>query len=664
MSCERHLQRQSSKSINSDLEAAVAGDNDEDTQSLILSGNIHSYHPQNLYVSDDDNPDDDVTNEEFQACSTDETFEAEKITMAEVEKAETIIYQTFGVNNFVKKFISSLLEGRISPSEFVVQGLVYKVQTVYKGSRSLRYLSSWGMFWAGIRNLSKSRGLVAFQEHFSIPTRLSTFKDMIIKMCGLQKQMLGKPGLQEENVRLFVKGKMSEIKDEVLCVSIALDEKKLAVTKEGREDMGGLCNSDTPAEADKKHAIERQKVLDMLKINDRKSLCSLYDFMSKAGKVLIENIGTVGSLIKSNAKRLEKNPRLNKYIYILNQKLLTGKALLKDLDSIQKRIIKKVSMKRNCLHLTTPEHKIIDLRSQANLFQLAEIRQEEEVMNIEVIDRFRKISTELLQISFTKIEETLSRPLHQIPRDSKTIKALLEASTYQSDKVYKACGLGKKRPLQDMKVFYEQSHLNPTPEIQLPAANFSIVATFCAHFAPLTFGANLFVREAGFFTRGQVVSTPELVIVDKSEAVIYCVVLVEVETNTFEFDEEMVTTAILSAYSCKACRGCLLVLYSDISCVVYSVPNDEKLAEDSISLINSYITAPRCLNRRSKDVNEKIMELKSQLIKSVENITTLGCYPLAEANNFSPTHECIKENFLKPSTRCLAEYSTLDSDLL
>ena len=121
---------------------------------------------------------------------------------------------------------------------------------------------------------------------------------------------------------------------------------------------------------------------------------------------------------------------------------------------------------------------------------------------------------------------------------------------------------------------------------------------------------------------------------------------------------------ILSAYSCKACRGCLLVLYSDISCVVYSVPNDEKLAEDSISLINSYITAPRCLNRRSKDVNEKIMELKSQLIKSVENITTLGCYPLAEANNSSPTHECIKENFLKPSTRCLAEYSTLDSDLL
>ena len=96
-------------------------------------------------MSDDDNPQDDFSHEEFHD-SVEETFEVEKITMAEVERVETIIWQTFGVNNFVKKFVSSLLEDRISPSEFVVQGLVYKVQTVYKGSRSLRYLSSWGMF--------------------------------------------------------------------------------------------------------------------------------------------------------------------------------------------------------------------------------------------------------------------------------------------------------------------------------------------------------------------------------------------------------------------------------------------------------------------------------------------------------------------------------------
>ena len=57
-------------------------------------------------------------------------------------------------------------------------------------------------------------------------------------MCGLQEDKLGKPGLQETNSKLWVEAKKQEANIQELFVSVSIDGKKIAVKKDGIEDMG------------------------------------------------------------------------------------------------------------------------------------------------------------------------------------------------------------------------------------------------------------------------------------------------------------------------------------------------------------------------------------------------------------------------------------------
>ena len=662
-SCGNYLlPRQSSvRSVNSDLEAE--GENEE-AESVYISGNLNFKPINNLECGEEEDDDDyESDQEEFVDC-VEKLVDEESINLIDIEKADRILSQTFGINNCIKQFVGLLLNDQISVTDIAVQGFVYKVQSVRKGSRSLRYLPSWGMFWAGIRNLIKSRGLVPFSEHFCIPTRLSTFRDKIINMCGLQKEMLGKPGLQEQNVRLFVDGKKKEIKSGTLCFSLSLDGKKIAVTQDGREDMGGLSNSARNSDVDERNEIEKQEILSLIDKNDRQSLFTLYNHLSKAGENIICNIAAVECLIKTNNKRLEKNPRLGKYIFILNQKLLNGTKLLKTLDSIQARVIKLISLNRNCLILLPLDNsKFVDLRNQPNFFKLSNMEEQEEIENITAVGRIR--GKRLLEMSITDLERDLSRPLHNIPRGSRSFDAI-HASYVKSNQVYKACGLRSMRPLQDMKTFYQQCQQPAVPGEQPPMAspNSRVVATFCAQFSPLTFGGNFQVNESGMFAGNKVLSTPDLVVVNKAIVVTYCVEFVAVETNTFKCTEEMFTAAIMSAHSSNAAKGCLLVLYSEISCVVFSVSNNSELCQAMLSLIWSYSTATKCLSKRSQELLKQIEKIKSELKDCLNKITTLGCYPLVQVYSLDTSKEVKKNNFILPSAREIACLESFDYNLL
>ena len=604
---------------------------DEDLSSIYISGNLDC-KPRNVHDSDEEDDDDDDY-DLFEDCTED--LDDEPLTIDEFMKAEDLLVGTYGFKNSLSTFVKLLLTQRLSTSDLAVQSIVYKIQAMKKGSKSLRYLPSWGMYWAAIRNLVKSRGLVAFSEHFCIPTRLSKFKDKILDLCGLSKIMLGKPGLQKENVQMFVSAKQSELKGKTLCVSVAIDAKKIAVTpgKEGREDMGGLTNMETPIEVDEKHDSEKQTVISMLRASERKDLFSLYDILSKVGGNIVQSSAALDLLVESNSKKLDKNPRLAKYIYILNQKLMQSQHLLKSLDFIQSEVIKLIATKRNCLNLTPlplkGKHSTC-LADQSNYIQLTGLSEEEEAHNIKVIEDFKRMSKSVGDISWTDLEKSLTKPLHQTPSRSETSEAVLSISSLRSDQAFKAAGLSKIRPLQDMKDFYVQYQTKCSASME-NMKNLSIIATFCSHFAPMSFGSNLSVRQAGLYVGSRVLAVPDMVVIDKENNVVYCVVSIEVQRSTLKVDDEMISNAIMTAHSCNASKGCLLLLHSDISLVVFSVPKSADISQKFLDIISSYSTASKCLSKRSKVMNERICSLKEEVRKVLENIVTLGCYPIVEA---------------------------------
>ena len=131
--------------------------------------------------------------------------------------------------------------------------------------------------------------------------------------------------------------------------------------------------------------------------------------------------------------------------------------LLKSLDFIQSEVIKLIATKRNCLNLTPLKGKHSTcLADQSNYIQLTGLSEEEEAHNIKVIEDFKRMSKSVGDISWTDLEKSLTRPLHQIPSRSETSEAVLSISSLRSDQAFKAAGLSKIRPLQDMKDYYVQ----------------------------------------------------------------------------------------------------------------------------------------------------------------------------------------------------------------
>ena len=153
------------RKVSSDLDSHDAQSN---ISSVFLAGNLDCFKQD---FDDDDSEDeyllDDAGIDELEAGQNDDE---NSVTLEDLAKAEKILQSVFGNFGILKSLIKAILSGKLDVgSDIAFQAIVYKLQSLLYGKHSLRYLENYGMFWAGVRNLIKSRGVVVFLEHFPVP---------------------------------------------------------------------------------------------------------------------------------------------------------------------------------------------------------------------------------------------------------------------------------------------------------------------------------------------------------------------------------------------------------------------------------------------------------------------------------------------------------------
>jgi hypothetical protein len=173
-----------------------------------------------LYSDDEE----EECNKEYDHENTDNDGVEEKI-----KKADDILQRSFGVR-VLELVADYIIDGHLSTMDMIIQALAYRFQKLKRGKSGIRYKDSWGMFWCGVRTLIRGRGLVAFLDHFDIPTKLSKFKPKLLECCGLDSESLGKAGLLVQNAGLWLSERKKEIGDKTVCLSLSFDGKKIAMS--------------------------------------------------------------------------------------------------------------------------------------------------------------------------------------------------------------------------------------------------------------------------------------------------------------------------------------------------------------------------------------------------------------------------------------------------
>jgi hypothetical protein len=380
-----------------------------------LSGNIDS----KSYNEGNEDSDEEILDESHMDLEAEEdgTFDDHSdVTIEDLVSAEKILRQVFGSSRILTNIIKAIVSGLLDVgSDIAFQAVVYKVQSLVSGKHSVRYLQNYGLFWAGVRNLIKSRGLVVLFEHFPIPSKMSKYKTEILEMCGISRESLGKSGLQKANVDLWLDRKKCEVDGQKLGLSLSLDGKKIAVSAQGMEDLGGLGNRETVTQVDSRHSDEKNNMVELLLLNSRKSLFKLYDSLTSVSGEIISKIAALESLLIKTGKQVEKNPLLRKYEFVLNQQQESGRKILKSLDPIQSEVISKISKMRNSDDLLPNPEVSVDIDRQANFYRLEKFDEKQERIDLEVIEAIVSEAENLLSISWSRISDEISRPLSKVP---------------------------------------------------------------------------------------------------------------------------------------------------------------------------------------------------------------------------------------------------------
>ena len=602
--------------------------------SVFLSGNIGEFKSCN---DGNENSDEEIFDESHMDLEDEERVifdDKNDVTIEDLVSAEKILCQVFGSSRILTNIIKAIVSGLLDVgSDIAFQAVVYKIQSLVSGKHSVRYLKNYGLFWTGVRNLIKSRGLVVLFEHFPIPSKLSKYKTEILEMCGLSKETLGKPGLQKENVDLWLDRKKCELKGQKLGLSLSLDGKKIAVSAQGLEDLGGLGNRETVTQVDSRHSDEKNNMVELLLLNSRKSLFKLYDSLTSVSSEIISKLAALESLSIKTGKQIEKNPLLRKYAFVLNQQQDNGRKILKSLDPIQAEVISKISKMRNADDLLPcPESNCVDLDRQANYFRIEKFDEKLVRLDLGAIETNLSRAENLFSISWASISNEISRPLNKVPRDSQVGRKLSKILKLKDKELFNACGLSKVRPLVEMKMTYERCN-NIPEEIEQEVENqrLDIVGTFVSQLAPMVFGNNLVVCEGGMFIEDGFCGCPDLIVTaPRKEQIVYSVIIAHVEAEAFCVNEELLTTCVVNSLLVKAEKGCLLVMHSENNCIVFSVPKDDKLGQKMIEFVRSYIHLPQCLKKRNQEVIKKINSIKVELNEKLAGVVTLGRYPVIE----------------------------------
>ena len=156
--CDARLNRRRSlHRVNSE------GGQDFDSASEYIGGNINIA----AIAVEPTIEEEDLVSEEEDTHFASEDLQSQPLTIEDYVKANQLLSNTYDIN-VIELAAKHLLSGRIQASDMVVQSLAYKMQKIQRGKSGVRYLKSWGCFWAGVREIVKSRGLVPFLDHFEV----------------------------------------------------------------------------------------------------------------------------------------------------------------------------------------------------------------------------------------------------------------------------------------------------------------------------------------------------------------------------------------------------------------------------------------------------------------------------------------------------------------
>ena len=622
--------------------------------STILAGNLRSIDRgvvQSLSTTSDneDFSDNDFVDSEKKPVVDEQLFNT--ATEDEVKRADRILFDVFGLN-LISVVIKLLLSGRLLPGEFVCQGLAYKCQSVVRGASGVRYLKSWGIFWAACRNILKTRGLICFRDHFCIPSlsNLVKFKKDALMMCGLKESTLGKSGLQSRSVEMWTNSKLSENIGSTIAVSVCMDGKKISVTKEGTEDMGGIGSLGSRQGNEESYLQEVRAVEELLKKNDRPGLFRLYDKLSSLVNEINCKVAGIKVLEKANEKRLPSNPALNKYIHVLKTQAEDGNNLIKKVSDAQSKVIQMIAEKRNSSHLL-PKASLVNIQDLDNLTRLEVLPEDIDKTILLKIEQEVKTQS-LLDVPWESLCLKLG-DVSSISRESESAERLLHLCYMTTDQIFSACGLGSSRPLADMKSIYVQSHTYPAPLSGPRIIDSNIIGSLCATMAPMTFGNNCQIKESGFYIKNGICSDPGHVVITGGNTLDFTSLICEGGNDVFKVELMTIAQAILDAYICESRKGCLVLQCSAETMVAINIPTNAKLAKEMISLCNSYIRKDQCIAKRSKEMIRKQDEIRASLNLMEGKIKVLGCYPLHD--KFHKTLETSHERIITDLKALLPE---------
>ena len=616
-------------------------------QSSIIAGNICDIPTRVDSISDEDETASDDNWEEKEEISIDinDTYTA---TKDEVAMADKLLYEIFGVN-LISVLVKLVIAGAVLPREFAVQSIAYMCQAKVRGKSGVRYLRSWGLFWASVRNIVKSRGIVPFLDHFTVPSKsqLVKYKQDAISLCGLDKSSIGKPGLQKSSIELWVNAKTKESKGQLIAVSACMDGKKIAVSSsdDATEDMGGESK-----EASNIILGEScDKIIKLLRQNDRRSFFTLYDQLSEISQEITNKRHGCLVLEALHTKRLDKNPNMLKYIHILKSKAVVGKEILENISSIQGQVITRIAEMRSSSHLL-PKDGEVNIRSQKNFQQLDLLSSENETTNLFLINKNAK-NEHLLEIRWDSIKADVVET-YKLSRQSLSSKRLLELCHLKSEQVFIACGLGGARPVQEMKSIYKQSHSFPSNLNMPEQMDRNILATFTSVMAPMTFGNNLIIKESGIHVENGVCSVPDLLVCNQDGDIQYSVQSVTASTHVFNIDLETVAHMVVDSFLSGARKGSLALQCDGTLMVVICVPSDTQLAKEMIAFCASYISANKAPTKRSKEMVAKQKQLKESLSALKERVMIIGNYPMVGERavldmSITRTFDLISEKLVK-----------------
>lgn len=592
-------------------------------KSGILDGSSKSVH--DLSDSDFDSIDDDSFKCEQQALLTEDT----PVTLEDLRIVDQMLEDVFGIP-IVANLIRLLLKGIMKTDNISVQALSYEVVKYTRGITGIRYLSSYGMFWAAVRNIIKTRGLVPFMDHFMIPSALSKFKKKLLDVCGISEDSLGSSGIQESNMKMWISSMVTDMNCEKLCLSLSMDGKKIHMTSDGLEDMGAGTNYRDS------YTDEYESLVKMIKQNNRTSLFSAYDFLTRHSEAVSSKLQGIRRLIEKNTKAMEKNALLGKYIYVLNKQLESGEHLLAKLGNSQLSVLGMLCSIRKSDHLL-PINDSVDLARQSNLKKLKLLGSEEDDDNL---SRIRNIDSDRLCM-FPWEDCILSRPYSCMHQTSRTSKYLANKCILSSNQIYEACGLRLTSPVQDMKNIFIRSNNREDDELiefYRPTSE-NVEASLCSLIAPMIFGNNCYIVEAGIFIKQGFCSLPSFLIYDKSNNLQYAVRIVNKENNPFDVDLDSTAMCLLDSYLVGANTGCLLVQHSENVCVAFNLVCAETLSVEMTSLVRKYVYSSKIITKRDKEMMFRINSLRKELKQYTEKCSILGSFPVMRnvlRSNVSP----------------------------